>query len=105
MQELDIAYDLTMKNFFSLFIPGIRAKLSFFTAFFVILILSLVSTIYLRQQYDTLTESLDREITPLRKYTEKIVLDLENIASSWLLMEDFRNRLKARTRSLKNIGG
>jgi len=81
--------------------PGIRAKLSFSTAFFVIVIISLISFLYLQQQYDSLTKSFDREIKPLRLYTEKIVLDLENLSNSFLLIEDFRNRLKTKTQELK----
>ncbi|MCB1179135.1 MAG: hypothetical protein KDK36_16235, partial [Leptospiraceae bacterium] len=81
--------------------PGIRAKLSFFTAFFVIIIISIVSALYLNQEFKTLTQSLDREIQPLRKYTERIVLDLENISSSLLLIEDFRFRLKSKQKELK----
>lgn len=81
--------------------PGIRAKLSFFTAFFVIIIISLVSFLYLQQQYDSLTKSFDREIRPLRLYTEKIVLDLENVSNNFLLVEDFRYRLKTKTKELK----
>ena len=81
--------------------PGIRAKLSFSTAFFVIVIISLISFIYLQQQYDSLTKSFDREIKPLRLYTEKIVLELENLSNSFLLIEDFRYRLKTKTEELK----
>jgi class 3 adenylate cyclase len=81
--------------------PGIRAKLSLFTAFFVVAIVGIISALYLKQQYDSLTNSLEREITPLIKYSEKIVLDLENISFTFLLIEDFRYRLKQKTQEVR----
>lgn len=41
------------------------------------------------------------KIKPLRLYTEKIVLELENLSNSFLLIEDFRYRLKTKTEELK----
>ena len=99
--ESPVIYEGSMKDLIKKLNPGIRAKLSFFTAFFVIIIISLVSFLYLQQQYDSLTKSFDREIRPLRLYTEKIVLDLENVSNNFLLVEDFRYRLKTKTKELK----
>lgn len=83
--------------------PGIRAKLSFFTAFFVIIIITIISLLYLSQQYASLTESFDREIQPLRKYTEKIVLDLQSYSESLIVIEEFRLRLQSKSRELKRF--
>lgn len=91
---------MTNRTNFLFLIPGIRAKLSFFTAFFVIVIISIISILYLKHEYQSLSESYDREIQPLRKYTEKIVLDLENLANTFLLIEDFKFRLKSKTLEL-----
>ena len=92
-----------MNTFYEKLIPGIRAKLSFFTAFFVTVIISIISLLYMRQQYQALTEGFDREVQPLRKYTEKIVLDLENITNSFILIEEFRYRLMNKSIELKQF--
>lgn len=84
----------------SKFSIGIRAKLSIFTAFFIITIIALISFLTLQRQYSSLTESLNREIEPILKYTEKIVLDLENLTDSLLMIEDFRNRLATKKQEL-----
>ncbi|MEM7182276.1 MAG: adenylate/guanylate cyclase domain-containing protein [Spirochaetota bacterium] len=81
--------------------PGIRAKLSIFTAFFVTSIVGITSVIYLNQQYDSLTASFRREIMPIRRYTERLVLGLENIVGNLILVEEFRDRLKTKTKELK----
>lgn len=82
---------------------GIRTKLSIFIAFFIIVIISIVSFVYLRQQYSSLTESFDREIRPLRNYTEKIVLDFQNYSESIIMIEEFRMRLKSKAKELKQF--
>jgi class 3 adenylate cyclase len=80
---------------------GIRTKLSIFIAFFLITIIALVSYINLRQQYSSLTESFDREIRPLWNYTEKIVIDFQNYSESFIIVEEFRMRLKNKAKELK----
>ncbi len=81
-------------------IPGIRGKLSMFTAFFVIVLICIISILTLNHEYKSLSESYDREIQPLRRYTEKIVLDLESLSNTFLLIENFRFRLKSKTKEL-----
>lgn len=84
-------------------LPGIRAKLSFFTALLVISILGFTSVIHYSQQTEALEEKLDSEVKAPLEYVNSVVLDLENLSRSLILIEEFKVRVKEKKKQLSKF--
>ncbi|TGK02854.1 HAMP domain-containing protein [Leptospira langatensis] len=84
-------------------LPGIRAKLSFFTAALVIAILGFTSAIHYSQQTKALEEKLESELKPPLEYVNSVVLDLENLSRSMILVEEFKIRVKEKKKQLSKF--
>ncbi len=84
-------------------LPGIRAKLSFFTAALVISILGFTSVIHYSQQTKALEEKLDSEMKAPLEYVNSVVLDLENLSRSLILVEEFKVRVKEKKKQLSKF--
>ncbi|RHX81338.1 PP2C family protein-serine/threonine phosphatase [Leptospira yasudae] len=85
------------------FLPGIRAKLSFFTAVLVVSILALTSAIYYGQQQAALEEKMNSELKAPLEYVNSAVLDLENLSRSLILIEEFKIRVKEKKQQLSKF--
>ncbi|MGJ4752719.1 SpoIIE family protein phosphatase [Leptospira kmetyi] len=90
-------------KFFRLLLPGIRAKLSFFTAVLVVSILALTSAIYYNQQKNALEEKMNSELKAPLEYVNAAVLDLENLSHSLILIEEFKIRVKEKKQQLSKF--
>ncbi len=84
-------------------LPGIRAKLSFFTAVLVITILSITSVIHYRQQSSALEEKLGMELKSPLEYVSSVVVDLENLSRSLVLVEEYKIRVKEKKKELSKF--
>lgn len=84
-------------------LPGIRAKLSFFTAALVISILGFTSIIHYSQQTKALEEKLESELKAPLEYVNSVVLDLENLSRSMILIEEFKVRVKEKKKQLSKF--
>lgn len=84
-------------------LPGIRAKLSFFTAVLVVSILALTSAIYYGQQQAALEEKMNSELKAPLEYVNAAVLDLENLSHSLILIEEFKIRVKEKKQQLSKF--
>ncbi|AOP35486.1 guanylate cyclase [Leptospira tipperaryensis] len=85
------------------FLPGIRAKLSFFTAILVVSILAITSVIYYNQQKNALEEKMNSELKAPLEYVNSAVLDLENLSHSLILIEEFKIRVKEKKQQLSKF--
>ncbi|PJZ68027.1 guanylate cyclase [Leptospira perolatii] len=83
--------------------PGIRTKLSFFTAILVVAILALTSVIYYGQQKKALEEKIDSELRAPLEYINTVVLDLEKLSRSLILIEEFKIRIKEKQAQLSKF--
>lgn len=84
-------------------LPGIRAKLSFFTAILVISILAFTSAVHYSQQKKALEEKLNSELKAPLEYVNTVVLDLENLSRSMILIEEFKIRVKEKKKELSKF--
>ncbi|PKA02971.1 guanylate cyclase, partial [Leptospira ellisii] len=87
-------------KYLRMILPGIRAKLSFFTAVLVVSILAITSVIYYNQQQKALEEKMNAELKAPLEYVNTAVLDLENLSHSLILIEEFKIRVKEKQREL-----
>ncbi|TGK20417.1 adenylate/guanylate cyclase domain-containing protein [Leptospira stimsonii] len=80
---------------------GIRAKLALFTGALIALTVFILSTIDVNQQTEILTQSYEKEAAISRHYISGLVLELENISSSLIRVESFRERVKRQSQALR----
>lgn len=84
-------------------LPGIRAKLSFFTAALVVSILAFTSAVHYSQQKKALEEKINSELKAPLDYVNTVVLDLENLSRSMILIEEFKIRVKEKKKELSKF--
>ncbi|MCG6170058.1 HAMP domain-containing protein [Leptospira sp. FAT1] len=92
------AFLVDIKNLFYL---GIRAKLALFTGALIALTVMILSAIDVHQQTAILTQSYEKEAAISRHYIGGLVLELENISSSLIRVESFRERVKRQSQALR----
>ncbi|MBM9500927.1 SpoIIE family protein phosphatase [Leptospira sp. 201903071] len=85
------------------FLPGIRAKLSFFTAILVVSILAITSFVNYNQQKSALEEKMNSELKAPLEYVNGAVLELENLSHSLILIEEFKIRVKEKKQQLSKF--
>ncbi|MBM9500605.1 adenylate/guanylate cyclase domain-containing protein [Leptospira sp. 201903071] len=97
-----------IKQWFGFFIEfshvlylGIRAKLALFTGTLIAFTVFILSTIDVNQQTEILTQSYEKEAAISRHYISGLVLELENISSSLIRVESFRERVKRQSQALR----
>ncbi|TGN09143.1 PP2C family protein-serine/threonine phosphatase [Leptospira ilyithenensis] len=84
-------------------LPGIRTKLSFFTAILVISILAVTTAIHYNQQKNALEDKLDAELKTPLEYINSAVLDLENLNRSLVMIEEFKVRVREKKKELSRF--
>ncbi|TGK33426.1 HAMP domain-containing protein [Leptospira gomenensis] len=87
-------------KYLRMILPGIRAKLSFFTAVLVISLLTITSVIYYNQQQKSLEEKMNTELKAPLEYVNAVVSDLEKLSYSLILIEEFKIRVKEKKKEL-----
>ncbi|WP_100765474.1 adenylate/guanylate cyclase domain-containing protein [Leptospira ellisii] len=93
---LGVVFDFT-----KLLYLGIRAKLALFTGALIALTVVVLSFIDVNQQTEILTQSYEKEAAISRHYISGLVLELENISSSLIRVESFRERVKRQSQALR----
>lgn len=88
-------------NLKDLFYLGIRAKLALFTGALIALTVMILSAIDVHQQTEILTQSYEKEAAISRHYISSLVLELENLSSSLIRVESFRERVKRQSQALR----
>ncbi|TGM03772.1 adenylate/guanylate cyclase domain-containing protein [Leptospira barantonii] len=88
-------------NIKNLFYLGIRAKLALFTGALIALTVMILSAIDVHQQTEILTQSYEKEAAISRHYISSLVLELENLSSSLIRVESFRERVKRQSQALR----
>ncbi|MDF3821349.1 SpoIIE family protein phosphatase [Leptospira sp. 96542] len=94
---------MNQKKILRIIVPGIRTKLSFFTAILVISILSITSSLHYDQQKKALEDKLESELKTPLEYINSVVLDLENLNRSLVMIEEFKVRVKEKQKELKQF--
>ncbi|WP_411823241.1 SpoIIE family protein phosphatase [Leptospira sp. 'Mane'] len=94
---------MNKKKILRTILPGIRTKLSFFTAILVISILAITSTIHYNQQKNALEDKLDTELKTPLEYINSVVLDLENLNRSLVMIEEFKVRVREKKKELSKF--
>ncbi|XDD53347.1 PP2C family protein-serine/threonine phosphatase [Leptospira sp. WS4.C2] len=92
---------MNKKRILRAILPGIRTKLSFFTAILIISILGITSTLHYNQQKKALEDKLESELKTPLEYINSVVLDLENLTRSLVVIEEFKLRVKEKKKELK----
>ncbi|XDD52486.1 adenylate/guanylate cyclase domain-containing protein [Leptospira sp. WS92.C1] len=90
-----------MFDFTKILYLGIRAKLALFTGALIALTVIILSSIDVNQQTEILTQSYEKEAAISRHYISGLVLELENISSSLIRVESFRERVKRQSQALR----
>lgn len=88
-------------EFKNLFYLGIRAKLALFTGTLIAFTVMILSAIDVHQQTEILTRSYEKEAAISRHYISGLVLELENLSSSLIRVESFRERVKRQSQALR----
>ncbi|EMN11211.1 adenylate/guanylate cyclase catalytic domain protein [Leptospira borgpetersenii str. Brem 307] len=88
-------------DFKNLFYLGIRAKLALFTGTLIAFTVMILSAIDVHQQTEILTRSYEKEAAISRHYISGLVLELENLSSSLIRVESFRERVKRQSQALR----
>ncbi|MBM9549262.1 SpoIIE family protein phosphatase [Leptospira sp. 201903074] len=94
---------MNQKKILRAIVPGIRTKLSFFTAILVISILVITSSLHYNQQKKALEEKLESELKTPLEYINSVVLDLENLTRSLVVIEEFKVRVKGKKKELSRF--
>lgn len=90
-----------LADFKNLFYLGIRAKLALFTGTLIAFTVMILSAIDVHQQTEILTRSYEKEAAISRHYISGLVLELENISSSLIRVESFREKVKRQSQALR----
>lgn len=94
---------MNQKKILRAIVPGIRTKLSFFTAILVISILAITSSLHYNQQKKALEDKLESELKTPLEYINSVVLDLENLTRSLVMIEEFKVRVKGKKKELSRF--
>ncbi|MBM9576081.1 adenylate/guanylate cyclase domain-containing protein [Leptospira sp. 201903070] len=100
LQKIKKGFGLLIE-FSHVFYLGIRAKLALFTGTLIAFTVFILSTIDVNQQTEILTQSYEKEAAISRHYISGLVLELENISSSLIRVESFRERVKRQSQALR----
>lgn len=82
------------------FAPGIRVKLSLFMGLFITLALVTATLFNYIHQGRILEEGFEREVEPLLKFINSVVIDMDNVKRNLVLIEDMRQRIREKEREL-----
>ncbi|MFE1940186.1 adenylate/guanylate cyclase domain-containing protein [Leptospira kirschneri] len=88
-------------HFRNLFYLGIRAKLAIFTGTLIAFTVMVLTAIDVHQQTEILTWSYEKEASISRHYISGLVLELENLSSSLIRVESFREKVKRQSQALR----
>ncbi|WP_061248139.1 adenylate/guanylate cyclase domain-containing protein [Leptospira alstonii] len=88
-------------DFKNLFYLGIRAKLAIFTGTLIAVTVMILSAIDVHQQTEILTQNYEKEAAISKRYISDLVLELENLSSSLIRVESFRERVKRQSQALR----
>lgn len=80
---------------------GIRAKLAIFTGTLIAFTVMVLTAIDVYQQTEILTWSYEKEASISRHYISDLVLELENLSSSLIRVESFREKVKRQSQALR----
>lgn len=94
---------MNRKKILRAIVPGIRTKLSFFTAILLISILVITSSLHYNQQKKALEEKLESELKTPLEYINSVVLNLENLTRSLVVIEEFKVRVKGKKKELSRF--
>lgn len=87
---------MNLKNILSFLKPGIRIKLIVFTLLLLVTF-GLANFIYFYySQNDWIRENFQKEIEAPLSYINSLSLEMENIATTLVLVEDMKNRIKSK---------